>query len=79
MGISNAVADSGDSDGQHEAEAGGKHVDGPPPVPFLFLFSGADAWDVLAVVFGIAGALANGATFPAFAFVFGEVMPTSPS
>jgi len=50
-----------------------------PKAPFLSLYSHADAWDVVALTVGAVAALANGATLPAFAFIFGEVCaPPSP-
>eukprot|EP00892_Ulva_mutabilis_P010383 jgi/Ulvmu1/7717/UM039_0023.1 len=44
----------------------------PPEAPFLSLYDNADAWDVAALVVGAVGAVANGATLPVFAFIFGE-------
>jgi len=76
MGGANAVSDS-------ELNHQPANTDDDPctekasPVPLLSLFTGADAWDCLAIAFGIAGALVNGATYPMFAFAFGEV-PSNP-
>lgn len=47
----------------------------PPQAPLLSLYSHVDAWDAAALAVASVAALANGATPPAFAFIFGEVGP----
>lgn len=53
-------------------------LDGPDAVSYFSLFKGADAWDGLAIAFGVVGAVINGATFPLFSFYFGEVRSIAP-
>lgn len=73
MANSNAVADSPKVDQKGASSEDDQSAEHVQPVSFLSLFSGSDAWDILALTFGVTGALINGATLPMFAFVFGEV------
>lgn len=76
MGQSNAVSDSLKPNVKESDTKDGQKLD-IPPAPLLSLFTGADTRDAIAIGLGVAGALVNGASFPAFAFVFGEVMSFS--
>lgn len=74
MGITgNSVADAPDVEQKVAGSEDDQYTEHVKPVSFLSLFLGADAWDILAISIGIVGALINGAAFPMFAFVFGEV------
>jgi ATP-binding cassette subfamily B (MDR/TAP) protein 1 len=57
-----------DPPGQAAASVTKEH----PPVPYWKLFSCADRLDVVLIVLGVLGALANGAALPIFSLFFGD-------
>ncbi|XP_010905015.1 ABC transporter B family member 11 [Elaeis guineensis] len=59
---------------RHESEKSGKQDDGKYAVPFYKLFAFADSTDIILMVLGTAGAVANGLALPLMTVLFGDLI-----